>query len=147
MSRQPFILFVSTDKGCIVPLSHKLNADGYFRTVDFRYKGRGHAPKIMYHRYIWETAKGAIPAGYEIDHLCRNRACCNIEHLQCIPIGEHKKKHNSTRYAERQNKAYKYWLEHSNISGTKLGALFDVSFGTACKWVRKWKVQRLSETE
>lgn len=25
--------------------------------------------------------------------------------------------------------------------------LNNVSFGSACKWIREWKVQRLSETE
>ena len=146
MRGKPLVL-KQLETGCIIPLSHQLNKDGYFRIRDPRYKGKGRAPLIMYHRYIWEINNGAIPADYEIDHLCRNRACCNIEHLQCIPISTHKVKHNSTRYAKRQQTAKEYWLSHPETTGVLLGKMFGVSFGTACKWVRKWKVQRLSEQE
>lgn len=146
MRRKP-ILLEQTDTGCIVPLSHKLNADGYLRVGDWRYTGKGRCPLIMYHRYIWETNRGAIPKGYEIDHLCHNRACCNVNHLQCIPISKHKIKHNSTRYLSRKQNACAYWLSHSDVTGTALGAMFGVSFGTAYKWVREWKVQRLSVME
>lgn len=146
MRGKPLVL-KQLDNGCIIPLSHKLNKDGYFRTHDPRYKGKGRSPLIMYHRYVWEENHGAIPAGYEIDHLCHNRACCNIEHLQCIPIVAHKVKHNTTRYADRKQAAKEYWLSHVEITGTTLASLFNVSFGSACKWIREWKVQRLSETE
>jgi hypothetical protein len=37
------------------------------------------------HRLVWETTKGqAIPEGMELDHLCRNRACCNPAHLEPV---------------------------------------------------------------
>lgn len=132
--------------GCIIPISHKLNQDGYFRCRDPRYKGNGHAPLVMYHRYVWEQVHGAIPEGYEIDHLCHNRACCNVKHLQCIKGTEHTIKHNLTRYEERKEKAKKYW-EMSLCSGTYLASLFGVSVSRACAWIRDWKVQRLFVTE
>lgn len=132
--------------GCIVPISHKLNKDGYFRCHDPRYKGTGRSPLVMYHRYVWEEKNGKVPEGYEIDHLCHNRACCNIKHLQCIKIADHKIKHNSTRYKERENKAKEYW-EHTQCTGTHLASIFGVSFSNACRWIRNWKVQRLSVME
>jgi hypothetical protein len=36
------------------------------------------------HRVMYEAAKGPIPAGLHIDHLCRNRACCNPAHLEAV---------------------------------------------------------------
>lgn len=36
------------------------------------------------HRLAYELANGAIPAGLQIDHLCRNRKCCNPEHLEAV---------------------------------------------------------------
>lgn len=35
-------------------------------------------------RLAWELTRGPIPAGLTIDHLCRNRACCNPAHLEPV---------------------------------------------------------------
>ena len=133
------LIFKRLDTGCIIPISHRLNADGYFRCREPNYEGKGRAPLVMYHRYVWEQQHGAIPEGYEIDHMCHNRACCNIDHLQCIPGVEHTIKHNKTRYADRQEAAKGYWLSHPDITGIALGEKFGVGHSTACKWVRQWK--------
>lgn len=34
------------------------------------------------HRVAYELWKGPIPPGLQIDHLCRNRRCVNVEHLE-----------------------------------------------------------------
>lgn len=36
------------------------------------------------HRVAYEMAKGPIPAGLKIDHLCRNTRCCNPDHLEAV---------------------------------------------------------------
>lgn len=36
------------------------------------------------HRWVWEHRRGIIPAGMVIDHLCRNRACVNVDHLEVV---------------------------------------------------------------
>jgi len=40
------------------------------------------------HRVMWEDRFGTIPEGREIDHLCRNRNCCNPEHLETVTHAE-----------------------------------------------------------
>lgn len=36
------------------------------------------------HRYYYELAKGQIEEGLVIDHLCGNRACVNVDHLEQV---------------------------------------------------------------
>ncbi len=36
------------------------------------------------HRAAYEAAKGPVPAGLVIDHLCRNPRCCNPDHLEAV---------------------------------------------------------------
>jgi len=36
------------------------------------------------HRLSYEEKYGKIPQGLQIDHLCRNRKCCNPDHLEAV---------------------------------------------------------------
>lgn len=133
MANRKQLVLETTDSGCIVPASHKLNQDGYFRK---RFKDG----MKMYHRYVWEQANGEIPEGYEIDHMCKNRACCNVDHLQMLDRTTHLVNTNKERYADRFEEAKKYWEEH-RCTGTELGKQFGVSFSCGCRWIRIWKSQ------
>ena len=42
---------------------------------------RGH---VKAHRFAYETEIGPVPAGFELDHLCRNRACVRPSHLEPV---------------------------------------------------------------
>jgi len=39
---------------------------------------------IKSHRFSYELYKGKIPEGLQIDHLCRNKSCCNPDHLEAV---------------------------------------------------------------
>lgn len=41
-------------------------------------------PMLYMHREFYALAKGPIPPGMVIDHLCRTPACCNPEHLEAV---------------------------------------------------------------
>ena len=36
------------------------------------------------HRLAYEENIGPIPEGLELDHLCRNRSCCNPDHREAV---------------------------------------------------------------
>lgn len=86
------------------PLKGQTVADRIFSQVDFSgicwewqgyvlnpgVPGRGHGrtrvgdQRVLVHRWVWEHLVGPIPAGLEIDHLCRNNLCCNPDHLEPV---------------------------------------------------------------
>jgi hypothetical protein len=43
---------------------------------------------ILTHRFVFENVKGPIPGNLPLDHLCRNRACCNPDHLEPVTDAE-----------------------------------------------------------
>ena len=40
------------------------------------------------HRLVYELLVGPIPAGFDLDHLCRVRNCVNPDHLEPVTRGE-----------------------------------------------------------
>jgi HNH endonuclease len=56
----------------------RIDSDGYGRL--------GH--RQLAHRAVYVAARGPIPANYEIDHLCMNRACFNPDHLEVTTHSE-----------------------------------------------------------
>jgi len=61
------------------------NSDGYGKFQINR--------KLEYsHRLSYENKYGKIPQGLVINHLCRNRSCCNPEHLEQVTVKENNQK-------------------------------------------------------
>jgi hypothetical protein len=51
-------------------------------------KGYGKFRGQRAHRWSWERARGPIPEGMTIDHLCRNRRCVNPDHMELVSAEE-----------------------------------------------------------
>lgn len=52
---------------------------GYGRFYISEAKGR-----VLAHRWAYEALVGPIPAGLDLDHLCRNPGCVNPAHLEPV---------------------------------------------------------------
>lgn len=62
--------------------------DGYGRARLPVHKRGIRGRKVLVHRYVYEQTIGVVPDGMELDHLCRNRACCNPDHLEPVTSRE-----------------------------------------------------------
>lgn len=69
--------FEVTDTGCWDWIGSLKKAKGYGVAT---WRGKS-GPA---HRVAWEEFVGPIPSGLDLDHLCRNRACINPDHLEPV---------------------------------------------------------------
>lgn len=70
-------------------IGYVLQENGCWEWVGARYQsGYGRCQvkgeSVRAHRWMYEQTKGPIPVGLQIDHLCRNRACVNPDHLEAV---------------------------------------------------------------
>lgn len=118
------------DSGCIVPTSHKLNHDGYFRK-------RSEGKLALYHRLVWQWVHGPIPEGHEIDHKCKNRGCCNLSHLQLLDTKAHRAKDNAGRYEHKREEARGLVARFPDKPMMWIADRIGMSFSSVCEWRRE----------
>lgn len=59
------------------------------------------------HKWLFESLKGKVPHKSELDHLCRNRACINPEHLQVVSHKENCRRGYNAKLTEEKVRAIK----------------------------------------
>jgi hypothetical protein len=58
-----------------------LNREGYVQVYVVR---AGRESCSSAHKQVWERAHGPVPKGWTVDHLCRNRRCIRLDHLEAV---------------------------------------------------------------
>lgn len=141
--RQPFapipLVLKETELGCLIPISHKLQKNGYFRR---RVRREGRSVRDYGHRIAFMDFHGltVIPEGVEIDHVCRQRACCNARHMQAIPRREHQYLTSKMRDAELNEDARLLWEVHGRtMTGKALSEAISISQTAASRWIKGWR--------
>jgi HNH endonuclease len=74
-----------------------VDALGCWNWLGYKRDGYGSAHRddgrtVIAHRYVYELLVGPVPAGLELDHLCRNRPCVNPEHLEPVTRQENRRR-------------------------------------------------------
>jgi hypothetical protein len=50
--------------------------------------GYGRFGQRLAHRFAYERYVRPIPPGLTIDHLCRNKRCVNVDHMEAVTLAE-----------------------------------------------------------
>lgn len=80
------------EEGCWVWTAGMYQGYGRFR------EGGAGSRNVLAHRWVWEQEHGPIPEGLELDHLCRNRACVRLAHLELVTPGINKSRQVGSRW-------------------------------------------------
>lgn len=115
---------------CIDPGFGYENKDGYVR-ISPEHKSN---KLVMRHRWFWELQRGKIPEAMELDHICKNRRCCNVNHLQLIDRSTHASNTNKERYAEVRKQGLE--MLRLGISKDEVAKVLGRSRGSINLWLR-----------
>lgn len=80
--------------------------------------------KIVAHRFAYELLVGPIPAGLQLDHLCRNRQCVNPDHLEPVDSRTNTLRGEgpTAQHARKTHCCHGHELTDDNVRRTKRGA-------------------------
>jgi hypothetical protein len=123
---------------CHIPLSWRgeplcLDPEGYsvlVRTID------GKRKDYRAHRVRFSEERGDLPEGMVPDHLCRNRACCNAQHMEAVTIAENNRRGCRTKVTATQVAEMRELYAAGDHTQAEVARLYGVSQSHACNIIR-----------
>lgn len=95
----------------------------------------------MAHRWYYERYVGPIPDGFQVDHLCRVRACVNPEHLEAVTPSQNVRRSSISKLTEAQV------LQIRSASGTQTQIAKDFGVSQALVWkIMRREIWRVVES-
>lgn len=92
------------------------------------------------HRAAYTLIVGPIPEGKELDHLCRNRACCNPAHLEAVPQCVNWERSQAPSRLRALSSACKYGHEYT-VENTRYGKHRGGKIQRVCRECERIKAQ------
>lgn len=81
---------VEKTSGCWIWTGTRVRGYGQF--------SRSRRDRVYAHRFAYEEIVGPIPEGLTLDHLCRNKACVNPDHLEVVSQRENSLRGEARNY-------------------------------------------------
>lgn len=130
-----FRFIIDDSTGCWHWALAKCNQDkyGYCSTGD----GRSNLAHIIY--YV--DAKGPVPEGLELDHLCRNTDCVNPDHLEAVTRKENNRRKPATKLNVEKVKEIRTRFATGGESQAKLAREFGVHVSTLKSVIQRFTWQ------
>lgn len=96
--------------------------------------------RVRAHRHYYEQAKGPIPDGLQIDHLCRNPACVNPEHLEAVTQAQNTRRGAASKLTWGQVCDIRRRSSEGGVTQQQLADEYGVTQGTVWHIIvgKKW---------
>lgn len=140
-SRERAIKFISsrsrpTESGCIQWIGATFGK-GYGRIQVFH-----GGPSLTAHRAVYDLACGRVGSDHDVDHLCRNRLCVRVSHLEPVSVKTNVLRGNGLTaiFARRAN------CKHGHLYDIR-NTRFDKRGGRSCRTCErnKWRIRSLKK--
>ena len=91
------------------------------------------------HRAVYEYSNGPVPQGLELDHVCKNKACCNPAHLEPVTHAENNRRGWADKRKTHCKRGHEFTKENTILTGPGYKHCRTCQTMTNTAWNRKYR--------